>query len=73
MAAVAAAASSKQKADALKSRNVELNFEVARLLSEVDAVKKPRAVLIRLGCNVEKITASLIDTANMRDEAVKRP
>lgn len=42
------------------------------LHSEVDAFARLRAEAAWLGCDVEKMTASCIYMANMRDEAVER-
>lgn len=57
LAAVAAVASSKQKSDAPKIRNVGIVFEVTRLLMETDDVKQLRAEVAILGRVVEKTTA----------------
>lgn len=42
------------------------------LHGEVDILHRLRAEVSRLGRDVEMITASLIDTANMRNEVVER-
>lgn len=41
------------------------------LHSKFDIIKQLRVEAARLGCNVEKMIASFIDTANMLDEAVE--
>lgn len=69
--AVAVAALSKRESDALKVRNGKLEFEVTRLHSVIDNVEQLHVEVTRLGRDVEKTTASLTNTANMRDAAVE--
>lgn len=45
---------------------------MTRLHSEIDVAERVRAEVSSCGRNVEIIAASLTNTANMRDEAVKR-
>lgn len=58
--------------DALRAQCAELYSEVTHLHSEVDVVENLCEVVTRLGRDVEKVAASLTDTANMQDEAVER-
>lgn len=72
MAAGAVAASCKRNSGALKVLNAISDSERTRLHSKVDDVKQLRAGVSKLGCDVERITASLTDTTNMCNEAVER-
>lgn len=71
MAAVAAVAFRKRKSDALKVWNAELEFKVTRLHSKANEVRQLSAKVTGLGRNVKRMTASLPDAVNMRDEAVE--
>lgn len=72
VAAVAVAASSERKSDALKVQNAGLDSEVTRLHSEIDAVKQFRAEVAKLSLVVQKVAISLTGSANLRVEAVER-
>lgn len=73
MAAVAVAASINRKADTLKVRNVELDFEVTRLHSKVDLVNQFRVERAKLGRDVEETTALFIHTAKNMMRPSKKP
>lgn len=68
----AVATSNMRKLGELKVQNEELHSKVTRLHSRIDNVKQLRAEVARLDCDVEKVTVSQSDMANMRDEAVER-
>lgn len=72
VAAYTFADASTRELDALQVQNTELDSEMTRLHSDIDAVKRLRAEITSLDCNVEKTAASLTDTANTRDKAVER-
>lgn len=72
VAMIGVAEPSKRESDASKVQNAELDFDVARLHSEIGSVKRLRAEVTRLGHVVEEITATLTDTANVRDKVVER-
>lgn len=72
VAAAAVAALSKREPDALNVRNLKVYYKVTRLHKEIDAVKQLCEKVAKFGRDVEKITASLTNTTNIRDEAVMR-
>lgn len=72
VAAVAVAATTKRESDALKIRNAKLNSEMMCVHSEFGDVKQLRAEIARSCNDVGKMTATLTNTTNMRDEGVER-